>query len=305
MRLHGWMIGELAALGAAVSWAIAPILYRKALSNTKPISANIVRCATSAAVLAGVLVLLGKVGALANLPVGVVIVTVVSALIGLGIGDTLYMIGLKSLGVARAVPLAATYPLFSLVWAMFLLGQPLSLTAVLGAAVILLGIWLLSREKSEENDRVKGKLVFMGVVVSLVTAVVWSVSVTLMNVAVSMSSTNSLDANYAILTVRMGAIALFLMLLTPFIDREHGFLKMKRRTVIELCVGGLVANGIGWLLMNYSFLTIVEARAVPISSISPLFTVVAGFIFFHEKLSTKTVLGAITIVAGVSLIFLV
>jgi drug/metabolite transporter (DMT)-like permease len=148
-------------------------------------------------VLAGVLVLLGKVGALANLPVGVAIVTVVSALIGLGIGDTLYMIGLKSLGVARAVPLAATYPLFSLVWAMFLLGQPLSLTAVLGAAVILLGIWLLSREKSEENDRVKGKLVFMGVVVSLVTAVVWSVSVTLMNVAVSMSSTNSLDANYA------------------------------------------------------------------------------------------------------------
>jgi len=242
---------------------------------------------------------------LANLPVGIVIVTVVSALIGLGIGDTLYMIGLKSLGVARAVPLAATYPLFSLVWAMFLLGQPLSLTAVLGAAVILLGIWLLSREKSEENDRVKGKLVFMGVVVSLVTAVVWSVSVTLMNVAVSMSSTNSLDANYAILTVRMGTIALFLMLLTPFIDREHGFLKMKRRTVIELCVGGLVANGIGWLLMNYSFLTIVEARAVPISSISPLFTAVAGFIFFHEKLSTKTVLGAITIVAGVSLIFLV
>jgi drug/metabolite transporter (DMT)-like permease len=103
----------------------------------------------------------------------------------------------------------------------------------------------------------------------------------------------------------MGAIALFLMLLTPFIDREHGFLKMKRRTVIELCVGGLVANGIGWLLMNYSFLTIVEARAVPISSISPLFTAAAGFIFFHEKLSTKTVLGAITIVAGVSLIFLV
>lgn len=188
---------------------------------------------------------------------------------------------------------------------MFLLGQPLSLTAVLGAAVILLGIWLLSREKNEENDRVKGKLVFMGVVVSLVTAVVWSVSVTLMNVAVSMSSTNSLDANYAILTVRMGAIALFFMLLTPFMDREHGFLKMKRRTVIELCVGGLVANGIGWLLMNYSFLTIVEARAVPISSISPLFAAVAGFIFFHEKLSTKTVLGAITIVAGVSLIFLV
>ena len=67
------MIGELAALGAGVSWAIAPILYRKALSNTKPISANIVRCATNAAVLVGVLVLFGKVGALASLPMGVVV----------------------------------------------------------------------------------------------------------------------------------------------------------------------------------------------------------------------------------------
>ncbi|MGD0071097.1 MAG: DMT family transporter [Candidatus Bathyarchaeia archaeon] len=299
------MIGELAALGAGVSWAIAPILYRKALSNTKPISANIVRCATNAAVLVGVLVLFGKVGALASLPMGVVVVVAVSGVVGLGIGDTLYMVGLKSVGVARAVPLAATYPLFSLIWATFLLGQPLSLTAVLGVAVILSGIWLLSREKSEENDGIKGKLAFMGVVVSLATAVVWSVSVTLMDVAVSMSSVNSLDTNYAIITMRIAAMALFLMLLAPFLDREHGFLKIKRGAVILLCVGGLVANGVGWLLMNYSFLNIVEARAVPISSTSPLFTAVAGFIFFHEKVTAKTVLGAAAIVAGIGLIFIV
>jgi drug/metabolite transporter (DMT)-like permease len=49
----------------------------------------------------------------------------------------------------------------------------------------------------------------------------------------------------------------------------------------------------------------MRLRGWMIGELAALFTAVAGFIFFHEKLSTKTVLGAITIVAGVSLIFLV
>ena len=296
------MIGELAALGAALSWAIAPILYRKALVNTKPISANIVRCATNAGVLVAALLLLGNLSALTTLPMDTVVLVVVSGLIGLGIGDTLYMVGLKYVGVSRAVPLAATYPLFSLIWATFLLGQPLSLASVLGAAVIILGIWLLSREKSAENAGVKGRLVFIGLVVSLVTAVIWSVSITMMDVAVS--NVTSLGVNYAIVTLRIASVALFFMLLAPFIDREHGFLKMKRSTLIGLCVGGLVANGVGWLLMNYSFLNISLARATPISSTSPLFAAIAGFMLFHEKMTTKAVLGAIAIVAGICLIFI-
>src|SRR3990170_6331041 len=135
------MIGEFAALGAAISWAVAPILYRKALSSTSPVSANIVRCATNAAVLVLVLVASGLAGALASLPVQVIVVVVVSGFVGLGVGDTLYMVGLKSIGVARAVPLAATYPLFSLLWATLLLGEPLTFAAVVGTVVILLGIW--------------------------------------------------------------------------------------------------------------------------------------------------------------------
>ena len=295
------MIGELAALGAAVSWAIAPILYRKALASTKPISANIVRCATNAAVLVALLLLLGQIGALTALPISTVIIVIVSGIIGLGIGDTLYMIGLKHVGVSRAVPLAATYPLFSLVWATFLLHQPISLTAIAGAIVIVCGIWLLSREKNDENSGVKNKLVLIGIVGSLVTAVIWSVSITLMDVAVS--NVNTLNGNYAIITLRIASIALFLGLLAPFLDRGHDFLKMKRNTIIGLCVGGLVANGVGWLLMNYSFLNISVARAVPISSTSPLFAALAGFMLFHEKMTTKTVLGAIAVVAGIALIF--
>jgi DME family drug/metabolite transporter len=298
------MIGEFAALGAAISWAVAPILYRKALLNVKPISANIVRCASNAAVLVLILFAFGKAEAIASLPAETIIAIVASGIIGLGIGDTLYMIGLHSVGVARAVPLASTYPLFSLVWATFLLGQPVTATAVLGAFAILLGIWLLSRDKGKNSAETKSKLAFIGIIVSLATAVTWSISITLMNVAVMMPSVNTLDANYAVVTARIAALALFMIALSPVLDKNHGFLKIKRRTLIELCIGGLVANALGWLLMNYSFLNILEAQAVPISSTTPLFSTIAGFALFHEKITVNNTLGAIIIVVGIFLIFM-
>jgi drug/metabolite transporter, DME family len=297
------MIGELAALGAAISWAVAPILYRAALSSTKPISANIVRCSTNAVVMIAILVVTGLLGLLVNLPFWVIALTIISGVIGLGIGDTLYLYGLKVLGVSRAVPLAASYPLFSFLWAIFLLGQPLSLTALVGALVILLGIWLLTRVKTEET-KVDRRAFLLGLVACLVTALVWSFSITLMDAAVMAANVSSLEANYAIITLRITSMALILFLVAPFVDRSRGFLKMNRRTVILLCIGGLVANGVGWLLMNYSFLNIMASQAIPISSISPLFAALAGFLFFHEKATVKTVLGGLAVVTGVALIFL-
>jgi drug/metabolite transporter, DME family len=298
------MIGEFAALGAAISWAIAPILYRKALNTVKPVTANIVRCATNAGVLFGVLLLLGDFGVLAALPTWVIVITVVSGIVGLGIGDTLYLYGLKQIGVSRAVPLAAAYPLFSLVWAVALLGHAFSLVALLGTLTILLGIWLLSSQKNETFS-VSGKTAWLGVAACLATAVVWSVSITLMDWAVTYSGVTTLSANYAIITLRIGAMALFLLALAPFIDRDHSFLKLSRKAVVLLCVGGLVANGIGWLLMNYSFQNMAGAQAVTISSTSPLFAAVAGFTLFRERATLKTIFGALAVVAGIVLIFII
>jgi drug/metabolite transporter (DMT)-like permease len=299
------MIGEFAALGAAISWAVAPILYRKALLKTTPVSANIVRCVSNASVLLVILLATGKIGVLASLPIEVIIIVFASSVIGLGLGDTLYMMSLRAIGVARAVPLAATYPLFSLLWAILLLGEPVVLPAVLGASAILLGIWLLSREKEKSAAGTQALSSFKGVALSLATAVVWSVSITLMNVAIKLPSTNSLDVNFAILTLRLAPLSVFLLAFSPLLDKDRGFLKIKRSTLVELCVGGLVANGVGWLLMNFSFLNTLESQAVPISSTTPLFSTLAGFALFHEKVTAKNALGAIVVVAGIFLIFMV
>ena len=298
------MIGEFAALGAAISWAIAPILYRNALANTNPISANIIRCVTNGIVLTVFLVAFGLVNILASLPPWIMIITIVSGVIGLGVADTLYMLGLKIIGVSRAVPLASTYPLFGLIWAIGLLGQPLSYSAITGAAIILLGIWLLSRKNDAELSTHNRKTVIIGIAVSLSTAVIWSVSLTLMNVVVS-SSSGDLGTNYAIVTLRIASLALLFTAFSPLIDKRHGFLRISKKAIVVLCLGGLIANGLGWILMNYSFLLIPQTIAVPISSTSPLFATLTGFLLFREKATLWTILGAISVVTGIVLIFIV
>jgi drug/metabolite transporter, DME family len=296
------MMGEFAALGAAVSWTISALLYRKALSETKPVSANIVRLTLTSVVLLVFLVAAGLIGVLTRLPMSVVVLAGVSGVIGLGLGDTLYMVSLRMIGVARAVPVTCTYPLFNLLWVALFAGEPVTWSVALGAVVIVLGVWLLSLEEKGEAG-VQRKVLGKGLAVALATALLWSVSIAMMGLAVK--ETPNLDDAFAINAVRVFTIAISFAVSAPLVDRSLGFLKMRKRTVVTLIVGGIVALGLGWFLLNYSFIDTPQSRAVPISSATPLFSTLAGVLLLHEKVNAKIALGSMMIVAGIFMIFLI
>jgi DME family drug/metabolite transporter len=296
------MIGELAALGAAVSWTISAMLYGRALQQTKPISANIVRLSGTAAVLLILLVVYAEFTAFANLRLDLVALAAASGIIGLGLGDTLYMVSLNLMGVARAVPITCIYPLFNLFWAV-LIGERLTSPLIFGAVIIFIGIWLLSQEKENNNGEARGKFPVKGVVAALATALLWSVSIAMMGVAIK--ETPSLNDALVINTIRTASIAALLLGLSPIIDRQHNFLKMKKRTVATLIIAGIVALGIGWFFLAYSFVEIPESQAVPISSTTPLFSTLAAIALLHEKVTSRNVLGSVLVVAGIFLVFLI
>ena len=114
----------------------------------------------------------------------------------------------------------------------------------------------------------------------------------------------SLAGSYSVITTRTVSTGLFLLILAPILDRNHSFLKIKKSTLALLFIGGLVANALGWLRINFSFMNIVESQAVPISSKTPLFSALAGFMLFKERLTLNRAIGAAIIVVGVVLIFL-
>jgi DME family drug/metabolite transporter len=299
------MIGELAALGTAICWTLSAVLYKKALLKTKPISANIVRCTGTSIALIVALGAIGKVGTLADVSLGAIILTSVSGIVGLGLGDTLYMISLKLVGVARAVPITCTYPLFSILLAIFLQKEVVTLQVVLGTVAIVLGIWLLSQDEEKIVNRLPKRDLIRGVTSSLATAAIWAVSIALINMAVTLPEATSLDHALAVNTIRILATAVFLLGSAPMTDKRLDFLKMKRGTLLAVVSGGLVALALGWFLLAVSFLYIPESQAVPISSTSPLFAVIAGIIFLHEQVTAKTVAGSLIVIVGIFLIFVI
>ncbi len=296
------MIGELAALGAAICWTISAILYKKALLNVRPISANIVRCTCTSAILILCFLVLGKIGVLTELSFSVGAFACASGLIGLGFGDTLYLFSLKLIGVARAVPITCIYPLFNLLWATFL-GEPITLSVVFGAATIVCGIWLLSQDQETGTVEAQKKILVKGIVAALATAIIWSVSITMINIAVK--ETPDFDHALAINAFRVTAIGISFLIAAPLIDRDFSFLKIQRKTLITIIAGGVVALGLGWFFLTFSFINTLESRAVPISSTTPLFSTLSGIAFLREKVTWKNAAGSIIIVIGIFLIFMV
>jgi DME family drug/metabolite transporter len=295
------MIGELAALGAAVSWTVSALFYRKALEGAKPVSANIIRLAATGAILLVFLVAIGRLEALTSIDFELFILAAVSGIIGLGVGDTLYLVSLKAIGVSRAVPLTCVYPLFSLLWAILIFGEQVTANVALGAVVIVLGILFLSHN-AQSNVLGARKVLTLGVIIALATALLWSISISLMNLAVKEAP--DLDHALVISTVRVASIGGLLLAFSPVVDRRMSFLKVGRKTAVASIVGGIFALGVGWFLLSYSFTVTSQSISVPISSTTPLFSTLAGVLLLHEKATVRNFLGSIMVVLGIFLLFL-
>jgi len=292
------MIGEITALGAALCWTLSAVLYKTALSDAKPVSANIARCVSTTFFLIVCLVVTGQLQSLTTLPAYPTFLAGLSGVVGLCLGDTMYMLSLSLIGVSKAVPVTCTYPLFTMLFAALFLNEQITLFLLFGALLIVVGIQLISQEKSRSN--LKRGVTFKGVLIALATAIVWGVSITLMNIALEFS-----ESAFAVNVARMLVTTILLLALSPLIDRKFSFTRLKTKTWIILALGGIVALGLGWTLLAISLLHIQSSRAVPISSVSPLFATFLGAVFLKEKVTLRVFVGSIFIVSGTFTLFIV
>jgi len=297
------VIGELAALAAAFCWTLSPVLYKVALSDAKPISANISRCVSTTIILFVFLGASGKLWNLATLPMDSLVLAVLSGVVGLCLGDTMFLLSLALIGVSKAVPLVNVYPMFTTFFAILFLDEPFTSLLLLGTVLIIVGIWLISPERSGSSD-VTRSILFKGVFVALSTALVWSVSIIFMNQALEFSQMAAFDSALVVNAARMSGTTLLFLALSPLIDRRFHFTKLKRKTWITLALGGIVGLIFGWVLLAVSLSYTEASRAVPISSVSPLFATLVGAFFLREKVTVKIFVGSILIVLGTSIMFI-
>jgi len=104
------------------------------------------------------------------------------------------------------------------------------------------------------------------------------------------------------------AIRTFIVLLLAWgmvflTDAQGGITGISRKSWIFLILSGL-ATGVSWLCY-YKALQIGDAsKVVPIDKMSVVITVILAFLFLHEKVTPKSVIGCVLITAGTLLMVL-
>ena len=93
-------------------------------------------------------------------------------------------------------------------------------------------------------------------------------------------------------------VVLAMAWLMVFVTHEQsGIAAISKKSWIFLILSGL-ATGASWLCYYRALQTGEASKVVPVDKMSVVITIVLAFIFLHEKISVKLILGALLITAG-------
>ena len=145
-------VGEGAALLAAFLWAAATLMFGRLGQRLSPLVLNIAKglCAITMMLLT-LGIQFATVG-WPSLPFRSVMYLAISGALGIGLGDTAYFSAINALGARRALLLETLAPPMVAILAWVFLAEKLSLEAITGIVITLLGIaWVIS-------ERVPGEI---------------------------------------------------------------------------------------------------------------------------------------------------
>jgi drug/metabolite transporter (DMT)-like permease len=142
-------IGEGAALGAALIWAIASVIYTRIGRQLSPLVLNLVKGLIAIVLLIFTLALSGQL--LPPIDARSLIQLVLSGVIGIGIGDTVYFVALNRLGARHTLVLESLSPPLTALLSLGFLNERLSGRAWLGIGLTVAGVLWVVLERSARN----------------------------------------------------------------------------------------------------------------------------------------------------------
>jgi drug/metabolite transporter (DMT)-like permease len=250
---------------------------------------NAIRCGAATLMFWVLLGLFGSVGSYAPLTLNEWLLLTGSVVIGISVGDTLYLWSIREIGPSRTMALVGVVPLPTLVFEYFLLGQPFPAQFVAGCFLVVAGVACLAQRGSQPGSK-PGRL-RLGVVLSLSATVLWGLSTVMIKPAIA--NLTPIEAN----CIRMPLVATLLFggyILTR--GRNVGP-PIALRTAIIVGGTGLLGMGFGSYLFLKSIVMIGPTKTAVLGALAPVFTMAMAAIFLKEQI-TKLVLVGVSLCAG-------
>ena len=150
------IIGQLAALAAALFWALATLLYNRSSLHLSAAQLNLVKGLVACPLLIICVYLFG-LGFEIQINSPALWLLLASGVIGITIGDTCYFSALRRLGPWHTILLEYLAPPFAAILAWFFLRERLSLIEIIAALTVIAGVTYVLSEKRMGATRVSQK----------------------------------------------------------------------------------------------------------------------------------------------------
>jgi drug/metabolite transporter (DMT)-like permease len=291
-------VGLGLALVTALFWAISAACYRRGEEGLSSITANFVRVIPPFLVLAALALVAGVLPLVSSLTLWTIVLIVVSGLFAFVIGDNMYFVALRSIGVSRATPITYLYPLFVVAIQLTVFREPvhpLVMVAVVCAAVGVAFVSSGAKKAASASDSQSPRLLWTGVLTALGTAMCWGISISLL--AEVLRTTD-------LVLVAILRLAVALLAMMPIVFSRQA----TRREVVGaghswllLGIGGVVGLAVGYLTFASALELAGTTSATVLSSLAPLFAVVIGWRGLRERVGWRTVSGVLACLAGIIL----
>lgn len=295
------MIGEICALASAVAIGLAAIISKKLTATITPLPLQTVRAWFGAVFLLILLPSMGRGGELLQLPWHLMGLIVGSGMLGVALGDTLYMKTLSLTEASRVFPLVrGAQIIFTMIIAASFLGEDVTWALFLGAVLIMGGISLvaLTQTGTKMNPGARPVGGKRWLLYGVAAGLCWTLSFTLMKLI--FREIDPILAN----SFRMPVTALILSSLVLWSGQGERLkiVKYGRATIGLMIASGVLSYGIGVLLELYAVYYAGIARAAVLTSWTPIFVMFFAFLLLKERLTPWLGLGTVLCTIGTLII---
>jgi drug/metabolite transporter (DMT)-like permease len=288
--------GEFAALGAALIWASASVVYTGVGRQLSPLVLNFTKGWIAIALILLTFLLTGQ--SIPNLSTTTIGMLALSGIVGVGLGDTAYFHALNCIGARRTLLFETIAPCLSAFLAWIFLQETLPVQAWFGILLTLGGIvWVVLERVPDQSATQNASL--KGLVFSLLAALGQAGGAVLSRAALLGSEVDSL---WSTLIRLLGGTVI--LLVWSLIEQPKEIIKSVQSQRLFFVIAGtaFISTYLGIWLQQTSLKFAPTGIAQALTSTSPLFVLPVARLM-GDRISLRSVIGVVIALLGVTLLF--
>jgi len=292
------LIGSLIGLLGSALYGFSIVVYRSQADEIGPVAVSSFKMWVALPFMAVIVLVLPGFESI-FLPLSVITILGTSVILGAVIGDTIYLWSQERIGVSYAFPIAMSFPIMTYFLTVVFLGEAPVLSRLAGAIIAVVGVILISNEENRNQKDIDGtrRLDIWGIGAALMTAVLYAVGTTLLQVGIE--GVDPISGSFV--RVLFGSIA-FIPIFA--IAGYQGKTAPTKQVTLRVIIAGFFGMAVGSLLYVTAVASVGAAIMSVIATTSPLFAIPVSILFLKEKLTPVAVVGIFATLIGIVLVVL-